>query len=47
MAARKHHGVFCGGEADHALTLSFIRDVGRGVVYTVDVVHVEDSIVVL
>jgi hypothetical protein len=47
VSARKHNSVFGGSEADYTLTLCLICDVGCGIVYAVDVVHLEDSIVIL
>ena len=47
MSARQHHCVFGSGEAHDTLTLGFISNVGCGVVNAVDIVHLEDSIVIL
>lgn len=47
VAARQHHSVLGGREADDALSLGLVGDVCRGVIHSVDVVHVEDSVVVL
>jgi hypothetical protein len=47
VSAWKHHCVFGGSEADDTLTLCLICDIGSGVVYAIEVVHLEDSIVIL
>lgn len=47
MAAWKYHSVFGGSEADYALSLCLICDIGCGIVYAIDVIHLKDSIVIL
>jgi hypothetical protein len=47
VSAWKHHSVFGGSEADDALTLCLICDIGCGIVYAIDVIHLKDSIVIL
>jgi hypothetical protein len=47
VSARKHYRVLGCGKTHDTFTLGFICDVGRRVVYTVNVVHLKDCIVEL
>jgi hypothetical protein len=47
VSAWENDCIFGSCEANDALSLGLIRNVGRCVVHTIDIVHVEDRVVIL
>jgi len=46
MTAGKNHCVLCSRVADHALSLGLVSNVGRIIIYSIDIIQVHDLVVI-